>query len=261
MECQLSLRFSFHKTQIILWACALIAFSFHLSAFAEQQVSQSTRFAEVKRAYLEAAFGDGNLSLIKFETDGNIRSTYICNPRDRQKCAAFANTVNSSIRSAGSLRVEFGQDKAPFEIIASGAMNLEGYRVVYSKRFSGKMIDASDIECQLYYDLDTARNSITRASLIVSFNATPTKIRFCLISQFRRAVGLSNKPFDSFSEIWNADPALAGASDQLLDKAVHSYTLLELIHMCPDLKPGMTVQAVDAELIPSSPCFDPIEKL
>lgn len=226
-----------------------------IGGFAEDSLNASKKFDELTKAYLNSAFGSGNNTLVKFDTNGPIKFRMFCNPQDREKCSLANKYVSDSIGQSATSQMTYNKD-GPLEIVFSGFMFLPGYQIIYTNQdFAGQFSEADDKDCQLYYELDVSRSLIKRASIIVSFNAPPEKIRYCLASQHMRLLGLTVEGKKGFSQIWKAYPHLSKVADQEFKELVHSYTLLEFIHMCPAIKAGMTKQAVRELLKPDSICF------
>jgi hypothetical protein len=228
-------------------------------AIADEVKMQTDKFRIFKQAYIDSAFGNGNKLLVKFDTRSSIKVSYKCTAQIRLKCVIFSGTFTDvfkdAILGAKRLKIEFDIQNPQFEVIASDVSSLEEYKASYSKVFENKYLDSSDLECQLYYELDSTLNLITRAAIIVSVESPLRKNIFCIATQIRRAVGLVAHDRLTFSDIWTSDPALPKASQQWFEQFVLSYTMLDLVHMCAELKPGMNLAEVNVELVPSSSCF------
>ena len=238
----------------IAGAVAILCF-LSFGGSAEDSLNASKKFDELTKAYLNSAFGSGNNTLIKFDTNGSIKFRLFCNPQDREKCSLANKYVSDSVGQSTTSHMAYDKD-GPLEIVFSGFMFLPGYQIIYTKRdYAGQLSESDDQDCQLYYELDVSRSLIKRASIIVSFNAPPEKIRYCLASQHMRVLGLTVRGKKSFSQIWKSYPDLSKITDREFKELVHSYTLLEFIHMCPAIKAGMTKQAVRDLLKPDSICF------
>jgi hypothetical protein len=222
---------------------------------AEDSLDASKKFDQLTNAYLNSAFGFGNNTLIKFDTNGSIKFRMFCNPQDREKCSLANKYVSDSVGQSTTSHMTYDKD-GPLEIVFSGFMFLPGYQIIYTKQYyAGQLSEADDQDCQLYYELDVSRSLIKHASIIVSFNAPPEKIRYCLASQHMRVLGLTVEGKKSFSQIWKSYPDLVKITDREFKELVHSYALLEFIHMCPAIKAGMTKQAVRDLLKADSICF------
>jgi hypothetical protein len=64
----------------------------------------------------------------------------------------------------------------------------------------------------------------------------------------------------TFSKLWKNPPGGSDAfTGNFVSKITKSYGILERIHMCPDIKPGMKALDIRRLLVGSSRCLDGIE--
>ena len=214
----------------------------------------NVKWQSIVNQYLELAFASGHrFKLIKFSGEAPIPIEINCSIPEAANClhmtevfkhAALESTnVKFVFSSSPKLRIEL------FDHINAKAI-FEGASQAFKEGFA----DATDHDCAVFYTLQD--NEIRNAEVIISADQDELKIKTCIAIQLSRALGLGNKNDLSFSDMWNLEPlGLKNLSDDGLGKIADRVLLMEHIHMCPELKVGMTVTEVREELEAPDSCI------
>lgn len=217
----------------------------------------------ITKAYIEAAFPPGVERLRKFEQSKEIEYVFTCPHGSRQKCIEASRYFRSTIFESNRMRLEqkkFGRLNFEF----AEEQNLTNIKNKFLHDTPYQVIDADDLECQLYLRLDN--DKIASANLVISLSAEPKKKAFCLLIGFYRALGLSQQDYLSFSDTWAHDDGLQNnltlADLEILPwfrDLVKTVVGLQYIHSCPILIHGMKKSQVVEQLGKKSVCFQDIQ--
>ena len=158
--------------------------------------------------------------------------------------AAMFENPNMRLEEGGAGDVRFA---------LAGKNDLTYLRAKISELFLDGIVDVKDLDCQLYMSL--RRDTIIAAVIVVSLDSSPQKITTCLLGNFYRVLGLSQKGDAPFSATWarrlksekelTLDELKASPSFQF---AQNASKILEYIHSCHEIVAGMTKSEVIALL-------------
>jgi hypothetical protein len=203
---------------------------------------------EEKTTYLRLALGNSNGVVRKFSKTGPLGLISTCISIQRDKCnKAVLGILNKRIGDSfgGNNRLEVKITSQNPDLIYFFADTNDALikRLQLSKLYVGGFIDSDDPDCQLYYSI--RENVIEKVRIIVSLDSPELKQKLCLALQLTHGLGLPLTSGLPFSKIWKQAP------DEMLDgenvfternvsKITEVYGVFSFIHMCPDIKPGMT---------------------
>lgn len=209
-------------------------------------------------AYIEAAFPTGDGRLRKFKNSSQIEYSIDCVSESKQKCTDSRAYLQTAIFENPNMRIMEG--KAGSVRFAFASKNIATrLRANRTDLFPTGIVDVEDVDCQLYMNL--RKDHIVAAIVVVSRESSPQKISVCLLVNFYRVLGLSQKGGAPFSETW----ARRSKSEKELTldemkvspsfrETQNAFKVLEYIHSCHEIVAGMTKSEVIALLSKDSVC-------
>jgi hypothetical protein len=221
-------------------------------------------FQEIVANYVERAFPNPDMKLRKFIDPSFIAYGMDCYGDDIQRCQEtlklFPSDVfeNENVRTGldpnGKVRFVFESKKS----LAYLSTKMLGF-------FSHGINDVTDLDCQLYMLIRD--NQTTGAAIVVSLDASVQKKMMCMLVNFYRVIGLSQKNNANFSETWpkavlpKKDLTYSELiSDSSFRYMLHAVKVTAYIHSCKITEPGMTKDEVVSKLVVESDCIQKLKR-
>ena len=210
-------------------------------------------------AYIDRAFSNGNKELHKFYLDGSLPIGVECKYIDDAICDTMNETVQQA--SKPNYYLPFAVSTNPFlKFVFVDKAHIAELASQAEAQFKGGISDTSDMECEMFSVLSGAE--ILSSQVLISTGQTRKKIRACLIYQTLLASGLGDVKADQFSLDWGADrgKGISILSDSQMDGYQKISVIMESIHMCKQLSPGMDFDQVKSILLSTEDCFIGLKK-
>jgi hypothetical protein len=194
----------------------------------------------------------------KFEKTEPFAIQAICLTHLDRRCSTekLSNIVKYAVGPNNRLRVAITKENPDLQFFFTDRSGTEIIKKRLSEDFKDAFQDFSDLDCQLYFSMD--KNTIERASIVVSLDASGIKQRVCLTLQLPHAMGLALPNAGNFANNWPVTSDgidLSKASDKELSEIKNKLDILTYIHLCPDLKPGMNSDDIEAVFSNSKSCL------
>lgn len=207
--------------------------------------------------YLDAAFSNFRTKLIKPGTLGPFSYRIFCLNVTHDKCTSAV--LNKLYRGLPLWHNRFrlkGKSISPdITYVYTNTNGAIAKKVELTNLYAKQFTDSADPDCQLYYMI---RNDvIEKTTIVISLDSPLPKQKLCLAYQTQQSTGLSLPGNMSFSVVWESPPAgksYFNAAD--LNRIAESLRLLSYIHMCPDLKAGMSRDEAKRVLSAPNTCLD-----
>jgi hypothetical protein len=199
---------------------------------------------EITNVYLNHALQNSKRQVLKPQNKPLLfRPT--CISQNRKKCekSQIEGKILSSIARNQNNKLELSQHGAALNVIFADQSIVQNRRKQFNARYVNGFKDSNDPDCALYYD--TNGTAISNISILISLDAPDFKQRMCLANQYFQGLGLSLADHKSFSELWDANPdALSMMTEEKFSRLVNGFSVFTLIHMCPAITNGMTLNDV-----------------
>lgn len=240
-----------HRSRIFLIILMLVLFV--------APVRSEVNLAKLTEAYVEATFPTDDSRLRKFKNSSQIEYSIDCFSENKQKCTDSRAYLQAAMFENPNMRFE--ERKAGRVRFAFASKNvLTRLRADMTVLFSGGIVDVEDGDCQLYMSL--REDYIVAAVIVVSLDSSPQKFTTCLLVNFYRILGLSQKGGAPFSETWarRSKPEKELTLDELkalpsFQDGQNAFKVLEYIHSCHEIVAGMTKSELIALLSKDSVCL------
>lgn len=200
--------------------------------------------------------------LRKISKAGPITVRAICVPPTSEKCdkSVINRKINDALPRNSRIRLKVALRSPDITILHMEQAGLANRKKELSKFYYGGFSDSDDLDCQLYYSLKN--NEIQKLVIVVSLDSANLKQRLCLASQIYQGFGLSLPDGLSFTKLWQTlHNGGSSHTEELVAGLVKGFKVLEYIHMCPDIKPGMMASDLGRHLVDSSSCIDGIHAI
>ena len=210
--------------------------------------------------YIQLSLTNSNGALRKIAESGPLAIQGVCIASPTIGCnkSILNDQINGAFLHNSGIKAKVTSENPDIKIIHIGSMGLANKRRELSALYLGGFSDSDDLDCQLYYSIKD--NMIGKAVIVVSLDSPVLKQRFCLASQALQGLGVSLPNGSPFSKLWkNPTDGLYTFNDEFVSKITKSYGILERIHMCPELKPGMKAPDIRQLLVGPSSCLDGIK--
>jgi hypothetical protein len=244
-----------HRNSFGIVSTVVVLIFIVLSAFIVQrkfhagEAAKSERRNQIIQLYIKYEFSNGNVKLRKFDLVGTIPIFIECKGLDQSLCQHAKQTLDRSFEPSINAQLKLSASPViTFDFADSKQMGT--LLPLATEEYAGGVSDVSDPECVMFYQYADPR--ILRGKIIASTDQAPNKLRACMIVQIGRLLGPGFSVTDKFSLQWSA--ALGKESDEKLDQTRHISSILEYIHMCQELKPGMLESEVLKILLMSTHC-------
>ena len=214
----------------------------------------SQRWNQLVEYYIENAFANGNLTLRKFDLVGTIPIAIECPNLTQTACATGGKILSMSIDQSPNLQFKLSEQPAVTFVFGVNSQ-IKSFSEQALKDYSGGISDVSDPECEVYYKYSGSR--IQQGTIFASINQLPAKLSACLIVQVGRLLGPGFSATDKFSLRWSA--ALRLQTEEQMGQTKNITGILEYIHMCPELTPGLTEVEVRKILLSPKSCISKLE--
>jgi hypothetical protein len=191
-------------------------------------------------SYLKRAFAyDENAKLRKFDIQGAIPISFECRATVRENCAKSLISANDAIRETKNLK--FDESFFPkLRIVFADRQKAEIVKQEFASSYVDGLVDVSDPDCLVF--TSQQGSTITNAAIVLSVDQFALRQKICLTIQLSQALGLSSPGKLGFSEIWKSEQD--GYENMTHEKFLElrqTSTMLNSIHMCPSMMPGMKV--------------------
>jgi hypothetical protein len=216
--------------------------------------------------YLQFSLSNTNRAIRKIIKTGPLAVQGVCKSSSSGQCSKsiLNKKVNAAFGGNGRIKIRGTSKNPDLKFVFLSASDLANQKLELLELYRNSFNDSDDPECQLYYSIK--ENVIERIVIVVSLDSPELKQRFCLASQLFQGLGLSLQNDLPFSKLWKEAPngLPNGQRKFTLDdvsKLTKGYAVLSYIHMCPDIKPGMTADDINRLLLGNSVCLDGLEFL
>ncbi len=209
----------------------------------------SERRKNIVQLYVRNAFSNGNVKLRKFDLFGTIPITGECVGLNQSQCIFTKQTLDRSFEPSANAQLKASASPVITFVFAGGKQMASQLPPAIAE-YAGGVSDISDPQCAMFYQCADSR--ILRGKIIASIDQPANKLRACLIVQISRLLGPGFSLTDKFSIRWSA--SLSKESEEKLDQTRHISAILQYIHMCPKLKPGMSESEVLKVLLVPTNC-------
>lgn len=214
----------------------------------------SERLKQIVQLYIRNEFSNGNVKLRKLDLFGIIPFSGECVGLNQSQCIFTKKTLDRSFEPSASAQLKISTSPV-ITFVFAGGKQAGSLLSTAIEEYAGGVSDISDPQCAMFYQYADSR--ILRGKIIASIDLPANKLRACLIVQINRLLGPGFSLTDKFSIQWNA--ALSKKSEEKLDQTRHISAILEYIHMCPKLKPGMLESEVLKVLLVPTNCASNLE--
>ncbi|MDP8995550.1 MAG: hypothetical protein M3O03_00900 [Pseudomonadota bacterium] len=205
------------------------------------------------KEYLKDAFSLQKQTLLKFTT-WPIPTEITCEGLQQQDCRQGIDAVNQAVHVGISFNLDFKTKPTQLEFQFVPAEAVEERSAADSKLFAGGFMDKSDPDCQVFYSL--RGSEIIDAKLLVSVGQASLRKRLCIQVQLFKAMGLHAFGDETFAEQWVHKPlGVQDSTEADFGPGVHSYFIIEAIHACPQLHPGMKIDEARESLHADETCL------
>lgn len=211
--------------------------------------AKSERRKQLVQLYLSDEFANGNVKLRKFDLVGTVPISIDCGSLDQSECQFAKQTLDRSFEPSANAELKLST-KPVIIFTFARRTETEALLPLAIADYAGGVSDVSDPECAMFYQYAEPR--ILRGKIIASTDQPQNKLRACLIVQINRLLGPMFSLTDKFSLRWSA--SLSKESDEELDQTRHIAAILEYLHMCPKLQPGMSENEVLRVLVTPTNC-------
>lgn len=180
----------------------------------------------------------------------------------RKRCvkSTLNKQVNDAFLRNKRIEVVVTSQDPDIKIMYVGASDLAKRRQDLKILYFGGFDDSEDPDCQLFYSIK--QNVIQNMTIVISLDSPEIKQRFCVASQIFQGLGLSLPVGLPFSKLWkNGRDRKNPFNEETVLGLIDGYRILEYIHMCPDIKPGMKAPALRRLLERSSRCLDGVKAI
>jgi hypothetical protein len=243
-------------------AMTVVAIAVMFSAFTAplnlraNEVSVAERWNQLVDLYIKNEFSNGNLKLRKFERVGPIAIVIDCGSLEQSVCQHAKQVLNESFEPSANVRL-IPSKLGEITFVFDNSAHLEAMLPIAMKENAVGVSDTSDRQCAMFYKF--ADSTIQRGKIFASTDQPPNRLYACLVFQIGRLLGPGFSLTDRFSDAW--DGILSLSSDDKLKQIGHIYGMLEYIHMCPELVPGMSEDQVHRALLNPTGCMSKLERI
>lgn len=211
--------------------------------------------------YIERVFTNNNKELRKFYLDGAVPIGTECKYIDDATCVTMEDARERAFLP--DFYLHFAVSTNPFlKFVFVDNAHIGELATQAELQFKGGISETSDFECQVFSILSGAE--IQSSLVLVSADQSPKKIRACLIYQSLLALGIGDTKVDKFSFDWGANRSqgtrISALSETDMDGYQNASVIIESIHMCKQLIPGMDLEQVKNILLSTEDCFVGLKK-
>jgi hypothetical protein len=221
---------------------------------------------EEKTTYLRLALGNPSGVVRKFSNTGPLAMRSACKSIQLDKCnmTVLSKKIRDSFGNNNRIEVKITSQNSDFDFAFVDANDAVSIRRRLSNLYRDGFIDSDDPDCQLYYSIK--RNVIERVVIVVSLDSPELKQKLCLALQLSHGLGLALTSGLPFEKIWKQGPIemLEGEkvfTERNVSMITAGYGVFSYIHMCPDIKPGMTGDDLTRILSGNSKCTEGLKHL
>ena len=239
---------------IALAAVAISVIFLQGNAFATE-VTISEHWKQLVDLYIKNEFSNGNVKLRKFERVGPIAIVIDCGSLEQSVCQNAKQVLDESFEPSANVRL-IPSKLGEITFVFDNSAHLEAMLPIAMKDNAGGVSDTSDRQCAMFYKF--ADSTIQRGKIFASTDQPPNRLYACLVFQIGRLLGPGFSLTDRFSDAW--DGILSLSSDDKLKRIAHIYGMLEYMHMCPELVPGMSEDEVRRALLKPTGCMSKLER-
>jgi hypothetical protein len=210
--------------------------------------------------YIQLSLLNSNGALRKIAKSGPLAIQGVCIASPTIGCnkSILNDQINGAFLRNSGIEATVASENPDIKIIHIGEMGLAIKRRELSALYLGGFSDSDDLDCQLYYSIK--ENMIEKVVIIVSLDSPVLKQRFCLASQALQGLGMSLPNGLPFSKLWkNPTDGLNTFNYEFVSRITKSYGILQRVHMCPEIKPGMKASDIRQLLVGSTICLDGID--
>lgn len=236
----------------------LFAFAFTLSAFSPAFGQSNTPMDIYHRdklinGYLKAAFSPQRQTLRKFAI-WPVPTETTCEGLQQQDCKQAKDAIRQAAHVGMWFNLDFSMKPAKLEFQFVPPEAVAAQSAADSKEFADGFADKSDPNCQVFYSMNGSE--IVNAKLLVTIGQPSLRERLCIQVQLFKALGLSAFGDETFAEQWIHKPlGVQDSTEADFAPGAHSYFIVEVVHACPQLHPGMTMDEARDSLLTDSTCF------
>lgn len=212
--------------------------------------------AQTVNSYISIAFPTSGKSLVKFDTQGPIQASFVCEGLTAEQCTLNANAMRESVHVNGNLEFDFSKQESQIRFVFGQNDFIGRKSSELSLQYHDGIIDISDPKCQVF--IGVKGSAIQSADILISDEQPVLRKKICLFVQLSTALGLHIFGNLKFTDQWKAIP---GGLDQVTDEnfrnQIKRVVAIEYIHMCELLRPGMLADETRTILSTSISCLTP----